>query len=74
MKKLFLAAAFTAVFAAGALAEDNRDQAFGKHDMGPGHGNNTMNRPNSASGTTTGMATSKSATSKAIKHSKKMDE
>jgi hypothetical protein len=35
MKKLFLAAAFTAVFAAGALAEDNRDQAFGKHDMGP---------------------------------------
>jgi hypothetical protein len=74
MKKLFLVAAFTAVFAAGALAEDNRDQAFGKHDMGPGHGNNTMNRPNSASGTTTGMATSKSATSKAIKHSKKMDE
>jgi hypothetical protein len=74
MKKFFLAAAFTAVFAAGALAEDNRDQAFGKHDMGPGHGNNTMNRPHSASGTTTGMATTKSATSRATKHSKKMDE
>lgn len=50
MKKLILAAVLSTVFAAGALAEDNRDQAFGKHDMGPSP-NSNMNRPNSATGT-----------------------
>jgi hypothetical protein len=59
MKKLLLAAAFSMVFTAGALAEDNRDQAFGKHDMGPS--NDSMNKPNSATGTQ-GMATSKFST------------
>jgi hypothetical protein len=50
MKKLILAAVLSTVFAAGALAEDNRDQAFGKHDMGPSP-DSSMNRPNSATGT-----------------------
>jgi hypothetical protein len=71
MKKLLLAAALSTVFAAGALAEDNRDQAFGKHDMGPS--TDSMNKPNSATGTQ-GMATSKSGTSGATKHSKKLDK
>ena len=35
MKKLLLAAALATVFVASALAEDSRDQAYGKHDMGP---------------------------------------
>jgi hypothetical protein len=47
MKKLILAAVLSTVFAAGALAEDNRDQAYGKHDMGASPDSN-MNRPNSA--------------------------
>jgi hypothetical protein len=48
MKKLILAAALSCVFAAGgALAEDNRDQAYGKHDMGASP-DSSMNRPNSA--------------------------
>ena len=49
MKKIVLAAAFSTLFALGALAEDNRDQAFGKHDMGPSTDN--MNKPNSATDT-----------------------
>jgi hypothetical protein len=47
MKKLTLAAILSTVFAAGALAEDNRDQAYGKHDMGASP-DSSMNRPNSA--------------------------
>jgi hypothetical protein len=48
MKKLILAAALSCVFvASGAVAEDDRDQAFGKHDMGSTPDNST-NRPNSA--------------------------
>jgi hypothetical protein len=50
MKKLILAAVLSTAFAAGALAEDNRDQAFGKHDMGPSP-DSSMNRPDSATGT-----------------------
>ena len=65
MKKLLLAVALSTVFAAGALAEDNRDQAFGKHDMGPS--TDSMNKPNSAT-VTQGMATSKSGKSGATQH------
>jgi hypothetical protein len=43
MKKLILAAILSTVFAAGALAEDNRDQAYGKHDMGASP-DSSMNR------------------------------
>jgi hypothetical protein len=50
MKKLILVAALVSVFAASALAEDDSDQAFGKHDMGPSP-DSSMNRPNSATGT-----------------------
>lgn len=71
MKKIFLAAAFSTVCAFGALAEDNRDQAFGKHDMGPS--TNSMNKPNSATGAQ-GMATGKSGTSGTTKHLKKPEK
>jgi hypothetical protein len=65
MKKLILAAALSCVFvASGALAEDDRDQAYGKHDMGASP-DSSMNRPstvdegrfiNRAPGTTIGSA------------------
>ena len=71
MKKIFLAAAFSTLFALSALAEDNRDQAFGKHDMGPSTDN--MNKPNSATATQ-GIATGKSGTSGTTKHSKKPEK
>jgi hypothetical protein len=71
MKRLLLAAAISAVFAGGALAEDNRDQAFGKHDMGPSP--DSMNKPNSATGTQ-GTAPSKSVTTGTAKHSKKPEK
>jgi hypothetical protein len=72
MKKLVLAAALTALFVTGAVAADDRDQAFGKHDMGASPDSN-MNRPNSATGTS-GMATTKSGTvGKTTKRSKKID-
>ena len=47
MKKFILAAVLSTVFAAGAFAEDSRDQAYGKHDMGASP-DSSMNRPNSA--------------------------
>jgi hypothetical protein len=72
MKKLLLATALSTLFAAGALAEDNRDQAYGKHDMGASPDSST-NKPNSATGTQ-GMATRKSAANGAAKHSKKVDK
>jgi opacity protein-like surface antigen len=72
MKKFLLAAALSALFAAGALAEDSRDQAYGKHDMGASPDSN-MNRPNSATGTQ-GMATSKSGTRGVPKRSKQVDK
>jgi hypothetical protein len=50
MKKLIWAAVLSTVFATGAFAEDDRDQAFGKHDMGPSP-DSGVNRPNSATGT-----------------------
>jgi hypothetical protein len=71
MKKFLFAAAISAVFAGGALAEDNRDQAFGKHDMGPSA--DSMNKPNSATGTQ-GMAPGKSVTGGTAKHSKKLEK
>jgi hypothetical protein len=72
MKRLFLAAALSTLFAAGAFAEDSRDQAYGKHDMGASP-DSSMNRPNSATGTQ-GMATNKSGTSGTTKHLKKLDK
>jgi hypothetical protein len=72
MKMLFLVAAISTLFAAGALAEDNRDQAYGKHDMGPSP-DSSMTKPNSATGTQ-GMATSKSGRGGTTKHSKKLDK
>jgi hypothetical protein len=71
MKTILLVATFSTVFALGALAEDNRDQAFGKHDMGPS--TNSMNKPNSATGTQ-GMATGKARTSGTAKHSKNLEK
>lgn len=71
MKKIFLVVAFSTLSGLGALAEDNRDQAFGKHDMGPS--TDSMNKPNSAPGTQ-GMAPSKSGTSGTAKHSKKLEK
>jgi hypothetical protein len=72
MKKLVLAAVLSSLFAAGALAEDNRDQAYGKHDMGASP-DSSMNRPNSATGTQ-GMASGRSSTSGSTRHSKKLDK
>jgi opacity protein-like surface antigen len=71
MKKLLLAAAFATVFAASALAEDSRDQAYGKHDMGPSP-DSSMSKTNSASTGTQGMTTSK--TRVAPKHSKQVEK
>jgi hypothetical protein len=70
MKKFLLAMALSAVVAGPALAEDTRDQAYGKHDMGPS--TESMSKPNSATGTT-GMASSKSGMSGTTKRSKKLD-
>jgi hypothetical protein len=72
MKKLLLVSAIFSVLAGSALAEDNRDQAFGKHDMGPSP-DSSMNKSNSATGTQ-GMASSKSGTTEATKRSKKLDK
>jgi hypothetical protein len=58
MKKLLLAAALSMVFVTSALAEDTRDQAYGKHDMGASP-DSSMSKPNSASIGTQGMTTSK---------------
>ena len=72
MKKLILAAALSCVFfASGALAEDDRDQAYGKHDMGPSP-DSSMSKTNSASTGTQGMTTSK--TRVAPKHSKQVEK
>jgi hypothetical protein len=71
MKRLFLAAVLSTLVSAGALAEDNRDQAFGKHDMGPSPDSN-IDRNNTATGTQ-GMAIHRSASSKTARHSKKAD-
>lgn len=71
MKRLFLAVALTTLIAGGALAEDNRDQAFGKHDMGASPDGN-MDRNTTTNGTQ-GMATPKSAERGTVKHSKKTD-
>ena len=72
MKKILFAAAISAVFAGDALAEDNRDQAFGKHDMGPSPDSN-INKANAATGTR-GMANGQSGTTEAIKRSKKLNK
>jgi hypothetical protein len=66
MKKLILAATLSCVFvASGAVAEDDRDQAYGKHDMGASP-DSSMSRPstadegrfvNRAPGTTIGRGT-----------------
>jgi hypothetical protein len=69
MKKLLLAAALSCLFAATASAQtsDNtRDQAYGKHDMGPS--TPSMDKPNSATATQ-GMATG----SRTTKRSKRLD-
>jgi hypothetical protein len=71
MKKLLLAAALSTLFAAGAFAEDSRDQAYGKHDMGASP-DSSVNRPNSATGTQ-GMAGSKSSNNGTARRSKKLD-
>jgi hypothetical protein len=73
MKKLLMAAALSTVFAAAATAQNSgntRDQAYGKHDMGP----NTpgMNKPNSATATQ-GMAGGRSGMSRTTKRSKRLD-
>jgi hypothetical protein len=73
MKKIILAVALSTFVAGGALAEDNRDQAFGKHDMGPSPDSN-MDRNTTPTGSTRGMATTLRATERStIRHSKKAD-
>jgi hypothetical protein len=71
MKTLLLAAALSMLVATAVFAEDDRDQAYGKHDMGASPDTST-NRPNSATATQ-GMGPGKSA-SKSTKHSKKLDK
>lgn len=71
MKKVMLALALSTLAATCALAEDNRDQAFGKHDMGPSPDWN-LDRNNTGSATQ-GMATRKPAERGMVKHSKKAD-
>jgi hypothetical protein len=71
MKKVLLGLALSMLAATCALAQDNRDQAFGKHDMGPSPDWN-MDRNNTGSGTQ-GMATRKPAERGMVKHSKKAD-
>jgi opacity protein-like surface antigen len=71
MKKLFMAATLSIAFVTAAAAEDTRDQAFGKHDMGPS--TPSMNKPNSATGTQ-GMAGGSSGMHKTTKHSKNLDK
>ena len=72
MRKLILAVALSTLVAGGAFAEDNRDQAFGKHDMGQSPDGN-MDRNTTPTGTTQGMATSRSTERGTPKHSKKVD-
>ena len=70
MKKLLLAAAMSSLFAAtatGQTSDNTRDQAYGKHDMGPS--TPSMDKPNSAT-TTQGMASGSRTTTK---RSKKLD-
>ena len=71
MKKLLLAAALSTVFVVSAFAEDTRDQAYGKHDMGPSP-DSSMSKTNSASTGTQGMTTSK--TRVAQKHPKQVEK
>ena len=71
MKKLLLAAVLSTIFAAAAIAEDNRDQAMGKHDMGPSP-DSSMYKPDSAT-RTQGMASGKSGTSGTTKRPKSLD-
>jgi hypothetical protein len=71
MKRLLLAIALSTLVSAGAFAEDNRDQAFGKHDMGPSPDSN-RDRNNTTSGTQ-GMVTRRSAEPGTVKHSRKTD-
>ena len=71
MKVFLLAAAFSTAVAAAALAEDNRDQAFGKHDMGPT--TDSMHKSLSSSGTTQGVATGRPAAGVKTRHTKKSD-
>lgn len=72
MRRIVLAVALTTLVAGGALAEDNRDQAFGKHDMGPSPDSN-IDRNTTPTGSTQGMATSRSTGRGTVKHSKKAD-
>ena len=72
MRELILAVALSTLVAGGALAEDNRDQAFGKHDMGPSPDGN-MDRNTTPTGSTQGMAASKPTERGTLKHSKKVD-
>ena len=72
MRRIVLAIALSTLVAGGALAEDNRDQAFGKHDMGPSPDGN-MDRNTTPTGSTQGMATSRSTERSTVKHSKKVD-
>lgn len=72
MRRIVLAVALSTLIAGGALAEDNRDQAFGKHDMGPSPDSN-MDRNTTPTGGTRGMATSRSTERGTVKHSKKVD-
>jgi hypothetical protein len=73
MKIFLLATVLSALCITAAHAEDDRDQAYGKHDMGASPGS-SMNRPNSATGTQGMVTTRKSPASAAAKHSKKMDK
>ena len=68
MKTFIFAAILSTILAAGAIAEDNRDQAFGKHDMGPS--TDSMHKSTTAAGTS-GMASGKSSVT--AKHTKKSD-
>ena len=71
MQKLLIAATLSLAFITAATAENTRDQAFGKHDMGPS--TPSMNKPNSATGTQ-GMARGSSTMHKTTKHTKDMDK
>jgi outer membrane murein-binding lipoprotein Lpp len=70
MKTFLFAVVFSTILAAGAIAEDNRDQAFGKHDMGPS--TDSMHKSTTAAGTQ-GMAHGKSNANGTAKRAKSLD-
>jgi len=71
MKKFLLLAVLSTFAASTAFAEDSRDQAYGKHDMGSSPAGN-MDRNTEPTGGMQSMTTTRSTARGVARHSKKM--